>query len=132
MKKSQMRRSRWCGVSALAIVFGLSAAAYADDVSQETGGGFDMLDSMAVEEMDHARGREGTQVDLVNVQSIQDMDATTVGSKFNVGGDMISGPITYEKGSMGHYSGTGIFNNVTGSANAINNAIGISVYISNP
>ena len=97
--------------------------------------GFESLQRMPLEDLEQARGRDGVNVHLeqVNVQSVQDMEAVTVGSSFTVvNGDMMTGPITFEQGSMGHYSGTGIFNSVTGNANAINNAIGISVYIASP
>ncbi|MCH4562323.1 hypothetical protein MKP05_04145 [Halomonas sp. EGI 63088] len=100
-----------------------------------SGSGFEALPSMDLEAMAQARGREGVNVhlDSVNVQSIQDLNAISVGSDFNViNGDMMTGSITFEQGSMGHFSGTGIFNSITGNANAVNNAIGISVYIQNP
>ncbi|XKE45544.1 hypothetical protein LG302_19720 [Halomonas organivorans] len=121
----------------LALGMGVATVAFSmgclSDEGVTAGAGFDTLTGMGTDELDDARGREGVEIDLVNVQSVQDMDARTSGSSFNVtNGDMVSGAITYETGAMGHYSGTGIFNNVTGNANAINNAIGISVYISNP
>lgn len=112
--------------------------AYAGEVGgsiPSSGSGFEALPSMDLEAMEQARGREGVNVhlDSVNVQSVQDMDAISVGSEFNVpNGIMMTGSITFEEGAMGHYSGTGIFNNITGNANAVNNAIGISVYIQNP
>lgn len=126
----------------LATLVGLSTGlggigfAYAGEaVSPEAGGGFEALQSMDLEAMEQERGREGVNVhlDSVNVQSVQDMDAISVGSDFNVtNGNMMTGSITFEEGSMGHYSGTGIFNSITGNANAVNNAIGISIYIQNP
>ncbi|ATJ84781.1 hypothetical protein BEI_3794 [Halomonas beimenensis] len=132
MKRSMTVGLRdWRALGVLVAVSSLSTLGFADEVSQETSQGFAMLDSMAVEELDSTRGKENVFLDRVNVQSIQDMDAATIGSG-NVTGDMVSGAITFEKGALGHYSGTGIFSNVTGNGNAINNAIGISIYISNP
>ncbi|KGE78644.1 hypothetical protein FP66_02635 [Halomonas salina] len=96
--------------------------------------GFGSMQGVSTDVLEQARGRDvNVHLDQVTVQSIQDMDAASFGSSFKVvNGDMVTGNITFEGGSMGHYSGTGIFNSVTGNANAINNAIGISVYVANP
>lgn len=141
--KSVSRRERFRRLLFVTPLIGVSVGlaaigcAYAGEtVSPVAGGGFAALQSsMDLEAMEQARGREGVNVhlDSVQVQSIQDMDAISVGSGFTVtNGNMMSGNITFEQGSMGHYSGTGIFNSITGNANAVNNAIGISVYIQNP
>ncbi|WP_156821530.1 hypothetical protein [Halomonas smyrnensis] len=119
------------------VAFGLTlsgGAMAAEDVGGSALEGFGALKSMGMESLEQTRGRDGANLHLeqVNVQSIQEMKAISSDASFDVGGNMISGNITFESGSMGHYSGTGIFNNVTGNANAINNAIGISVYIANP
>ncbi|MBB3230625.1 hypothetical protein [Halomonas stenophila] len=126
-------------VSLVGLSMGLAGIGYAgaDEAGRgiPASGGFEALQSMDLEAMGQTRGRDGVNVHLerVNVQSVQDMDAITVGSGFNVtNGNMMTGDITFEQGAMGHYSGTGIFNNITGNANAVNNAIGISVYIQNP
>lgn len=135
MKQSMaVRFSRRVALGVGIAAFGVSIVSQGDQGNDPADrAGFDGLSGMAVEELDTARGREGVQLDLVNVQSVQDLDAASFGSSFDVSnGDMVSGAITFESGAMGHYSGTGIFNNVTGNANAINNAIGISIYISNP
>ncbi|RTR05652.1 hypothetical protein [Halomonas nitroreducens] len=135
-----MKMSRWLRVkgrvallgSATILAMTWAGASLAEELQQS---GFDTLQRMAPGEMAQARGRDGVnvQLDQVNVQSVQDMEAVAAGSSFTVvNGDMMTGPITFEQDSMGHYSGTGIFNNVTGNANAINNAIGISVYVSSP
>lgn len=109
------------------------AVGLAAEADPQESAGFASLGAMETDELETARGREGVQFELVNVQSIQDMEATTSGSSFRVrNGDMVTGDITFESGAMGHYSGTGIFNNVTGNANAVNNAIGISIYINSP
>lgn len=136
---SILRLSRFAallvGGGALATMGSVGADAAADGADNSLQGGFAAVQSMDLEAMEQARGRDGTNLHLerVNVQSVQNMDAITVGSSFNVtNGNMETGNITLESGAMGHYSGTGIFNNVTGNANAVNNAIGISVYIQNP
>ncbi|MCK2185024.1 hypothetical protein [Halomonas getboli] len=111
------------------------ATAQAAEMSTQDDAGFGARESMSAETLAQTRGRDGVNVHLeqVQVQSVQDMKAVSSGSSFQViNGDMATGNITFESGSMGHYSGTGIFNSVTGNANAINNAIGISVYIANP
>lgn len=131
-----MKRSvhmKWLVVTGVMVLSGgFLSTVHAEE---KAAGGFAALQSMPTETLDQTRGRDGVNVhlDQVNVQSIQDMQAISAGSSFNVtNGDMSTGNITFESGSMGRYSGTGIFNNVTGNANAVNNAIGISVYISNP
>ncbi len=119
---------------AVGLTFSCGSVA-AEGIGERAPEGFGALESMETESLEQTRGRDGVNLHLeqVNVQSIQDMEAITAGSSFRViNGDMVTGNITFESGSMGHYSGTGIFNNVTGNANAINNAIGISVYIANP
>lgn len=123
------------GVMAGGLMLFVMAAAQAEEATPSDAGGFGRLESLPVRALDQTRGRDGVNVHLeqVQVQSVQEMEAISAGSSFQViNGDMATGNITFESGSMGHYSGTGIFNNVTGNANAINNAIGISVYIANP
>lgn len=123
---------KWLVAGIVALSAGLVSSVQAEERVSE---GFGALESMPSETLEQTRGRDGVNVHLdnVSVQSVQDMEAISAGSRFQViNGDMATGNITFESGSMGHYSGTGIFNNVTGNANAINNAVGISVYISNP
>ncbi|MBB3141750.1 hypothetical protein [Halomonas organivorans] len=130
MKRSE--HTKWLVIGIMVFSASLVSTAQAEETSGE---GFGALEAMPTESMEQTRGRDGVNLHLerVNVQSVQDMDAITAGSSFQVlNGDMATGNITFERGSMGHYNGTGIFNSVTGNANAINNAIGISVYISNP
>ncbi|MFG6176320.1 hypothetical protein ACGTN6_03655 [Halomonas sp. THAF12] len=130
MKRSE--HTKWFAVGVMVLSASLLSTAHAEEAPGE---GFGALEVMPTESLEQTRGRDGVNIHLerVNVQSVQDMDAITAGSSFQVlNGDMATGNITFESGSMGHYSGTGIFNSVTGNANAINNAIGISVYISNP
>lgn len=132
MYRSLLGKGRFVMLGSAAALVTWTGVCLAEEMPET---GFDTLQRMPLEDLDQARGRDGVNVhlDQVNVQSLQDMEAVAAGSSFTVvNGDMMTGPITYENGSMGHYSGTGIFNNVTGNANAINNAIGISVYISSP
>ncbi|WP_300272706.1 hypothetical protein [Halomonas sp.] len=66
-------------------------------------------------------------------QSIQNMQAIVSDIQISVvNGDMVSGNIRFDNNAMGNYSGTGIFSAVTGHGNAINNAVGISVFMSSP
>lgn len=134
--RERFRRRLLVALTGLTVgLVGIGYACADTAVPPEPGGGFAAMQSMDIEAMEQARGREGVNVhlDSVRVQSIQKLNAISVGSDFNVvNGDMMTGNITFEQGALGHYSGTGIFNSVTGNANAINNAIGISVYIANP
>lgn len=94
--------------------------------------GFAAMERLDLASMENARGREGPQVVNINtVKSVQKMKASVNDASFNVGGDMVSGNITFGPESLGSYSGTGIFSAVTGNGNSINNAVGISVFIAN-
>ena len=120
---------QWFAAGAIILSAGMASSLQADDARMADG--FGSMQEVSTDVLEQARGRDvNVHLDQVTVQSIQDMQAISAGSSFN--GDMVTGNITFEGGSMGHYSGTGIFNNVTGNANAINNAIGISVYVANP
>ncbi|WP_146613000.1 hypothetical protein [Halomonas sp. SL1] len=123
---------QWLAAGAIILSAGMASSLQADDARMTDG--FGSMQEVSADVLEQARGRDvNVHLDQVTVQSIQDMQAISAGSSFKVvNGDMVTGNITFEGGSMGHYSGTGIFNNVTGNANAINNAIGISVYIANP
>ena len=92
--------------------------------------GFDDHNSLAMEEMQEARGREG--INLTNVQSIQNIDTSVEKTQFNVGGDVVTGSVNIEADSLNSFSGAGVFNITTGNANAVSGAVGISVYIVNP
>lgn len=94
--------------------------------------GFAAMQRMDIEEMDMARAREGEAIVNFNtVKSVQNMEALVTDSSFNIGGNMVSGNISFASDALGSYSGTGIFSAVTGNGNSINNAVGISVFIAN-
>ncbi|KPQ25855.1 MAG: hypothetical protein HLUCCA13_02025 [Halomonas sp. HL-48] len=94
--------------------------------------GFEAMQRMDIEEMDRARAREGEAIVNFNtVKSIQNMKASVTDTSFNIGGNMVSGNISFASDALGSYSGTGIFSAVTGNGNSINNAVGISVFIAN-
>ncbi|MDI5986877.1 hypothetical protein QLQ85_18980 [Halomonas sp. M4R5S39] len=116
--------------SVLLLTLGMSSAGMADDGMAQPQG-FAALESLDLQEMEEARGREGTIIHLNTVQSVQNMKATVTDSSFNVvNGNMVSGNINFDTNALGSYSGTGIFSAVTGHGNSINNAVGISVFIS--
>lgn len=130
-------RRRYTVVLSL-VLLGLSLAAptYASDIgTADTGAakqGFAALEGMRPEEMQNARGSGGGVGwgnDNVNVQSIQEMDASVSNVSFTVGGDIITGDISLDSEAIGNYHGVGIFNLITGNANAVNSAVGISIYI---
>jgi hypothetical protein len=109
----------------------LVPSAQADEPhSAQAADSFAARENLSIEEMAATRGREGSRMHFTNVQSIQEMQATVTDSRFQIGrGDMVSGNISFGADALGSYSGTGIFNAVTGNGNAINNAVGISVFI---
>lgn len=109
---------------------GMSPLSYADAPPSSSSSGFDESNSLDMEEMQQARGREG--INLTNVQSIQNIDTSVDTTTFNVSGDVVTGNVNIQPGSLSSYSGVGVFNITTGNANAVSGAVGISVYIANP
>src|SRR5690554_491091 len=123
---------RWAVATLMASV-ALSAATplMADGQGGEPVGGFAALEQLVPESMASTRGREGTVMHFKTAQSIQNMQAIVSDTQVSVvNGDMVSGNIRFDANAMGNYSGTGVFSAVTGHGNAINNAVGISVFIS--
>ncbi|MFT6914249.1 MAG: hypothetical protein ACJAWL_000537 [Motiliproteus sp.] len=89
--------------------------------------GFDALDTIATDALSSLQGRDN----LTNVQSIQELDATVSNSSFNA--DTINtGAITIEQHALDNFEGVGMFNIFTGNNNAVNSAVGISIYITEP
>ncbi|PMR69459.1 hypothetical protein [Halomonas heilongjiangensis] len=110
---------------------GMSSVGVADSGTAPSSG-FAAMESLDLQEMEAARGREGAIIHFNTVKSVQNMSATVTDSSFNVvNGNMVSGNINFDSNALGRYSGTGIFSAVTGHGNSINNAVGISVFISN-
>ncbi|MEQ6888799.1 hypothetical protein ABE957_08965 [Halomonas sp. CS7] len=105
-------------------------AGFGGDVSESLTGGFAAMEQLDLTAMDQARAREGQRIVNINtVKSVQKMKASVNDTSFDIGGNMVSGNITFAPEALGSYSGTGIFSAVTGSGNSINNAVGISVFI---
>ncbi|TLF52073.1 hypothetical protein FEI13_05955 [Halomonas urmiana] len=93
--------------------------------------GFAAMEQLDLTTMEQARAREGQRIINVNtVKSVQKMKASVNDTSFDIGGNMVSGNITFAPEALGSYNGTGIFSAVTGNGNSINNAVGISVFIS--
>ncbi len=86
--------------------------------------GFAALDSIASDDLADLTGRDN----LTNVQSIQELDATVSNSSFNAD-TIMSGAITIEQHALDNFEGVGVFNIFTGNNNAVDAAVGISVYI---
>lgn len=109
-----------------------ASQAWADDRHASQAEGFTAMERMDLEEMGSARAREGEAIiNLNTVKSVQNMKASVTDTSFDIGGDMVSGNISFASDALGSYSGTGIFSAVTGNGNSINNAVGISVFIAN-
>lgn len=86
--------------------------------------GFAALDVIEADALASLSGRDN----LTNVQSIQELDATVSNSSFNA--DTINtGAITIEQHALDHFEGVGMFNIFTGNNNAVDSAVGISVYL---
>ncbi|NWN83483.1 MAG: hypothetical protein HLX48_10930 [Halomonas sp.] len=94
--------------------------------------GFAAMEHLDLATMEQTRAREGQRVVNVNtVKSVQKMTSSVSDTSFDIGGNMVSGNITFTPEALGSYSGTGIFSAVTGNGNSINSAVGISVFIAN-
>lgn len=123
--------------STMAITFSVvlllwASQSQAEDRHLPQAEGFAAMESMDLAEMDKTRAREGDAiVNLTTVKSVQNMKASVTDTSFDIGGDMVSGNISFAPDALGSYSGTGIFSAVTGNGNSINNAVGISVFIAN-
>ena len=106
----------------LIISISLSHKASAD--TQIEPSGFAALDVLETQDLAELSGRDN----LTNVQSIQELDATVSNSTFTVG-TMVTGAITIEQHALDHFAGVGLFNIFTGNNNAVNSAVGISIYV---
>ncbi|HSH47995.1 MAG TPA: hypothetical protein VK991_05365 [Halomonas sp.] len=125
------RKRMTVAFSALLIIWGMSLS-QADENHVQQAEGFAALERMDLQALEQARAREGEMiVNFNSVKSVQKMKATVTDTSFDVGGDMVSGNISFAPDALGNFSGTGIFSAVTGNGNSINNAVGISVFISN-
>ncbi len=88
--------------------------------------GFDALHHMDASELETISGREGFR-DLVNVQSIQNMNAVAKGASFTAD-SIVSGNISIEANAMDRVSGIMLMNLMTGHANAVSTGVSISIY----
>jgi len=126
-KGSFAKAPLWMGI-ALALVVGQSGA---QQPGEETGSlpAPDELNALNVIESDQLAGLSGrdSHSNLTNVQSIQELDASVSNSAYNVD-TMVTGAITIEPNSLNHYSG--IVNIMTGNNNAVDAAMGVSIYLS--
>lgn len=88
--------------------------------------GFATLETLEDQELAHSYGREGG-FNLVNVQSIQHLDAAVTGASFTAG-TIVSGNVVIENRALDNFSGIGLFNIMTGHSNAVSTGVNISVY----
>ncbi|MFQ3788640.1 hypothetical protein [Halomonas sp. A29] len=108
------------------LAVGLSLASPLLMAGDEITTGFEALHHMEVSELEGVTGREGFR-DLVNVQSIQNMEAAAKGASFTAG-TIVSGNITIEANAMDRVSGITLMNLMTGHANAVSTGVSISIY----
>lgn len=106
----------------IAFTLAISQAVNAD--TQPDTLGFDSLETIDGGALSGLNGRDV----LTNVQSIQELKATVSNSAFNAD-TIISGAITIEQHALDHFEGVGMFNLFTGNNNAVDSAVGISVYL---
>lgn len=88
--------------------------------------GFAALETLEQEELAHLYGREGG-FNLVNIQSIQHLDAAVTGASFTAG-SIVSGNVVIENRALDNFSGIGLFNINTGHSNAVSTGVNISIY----
>lgn len=105
-------------------MMGVAASVSAEPIIEVSG--FDSLNSIDPQELEQLRGREGFK-NLVNVQSIQNMESVVSGASFTAG-TIVSGGITVEAQALDNFSGVGLFNMMTGNSNAVAMGVNISVY----
>ncbi|WP_148252377.1 hypothetical protein [Aidingimonas lacisalsi] len=99
----------------------------AEELPSSTARGFDTVEKIDGDILETLRGKEGF-VNLTNVQSIQNLDASVSHSSFYA--DTIrSGAITIEAQALENFGGIGLFNLVTGNNNAVNSGVGVSIYM---
>ncbi|MBA2777856.1 hypothetical protein [Billgrantia kenyensis] len=88
--------------------------------------GFDDYQRVEVGELEAIHGREGFK-NLINVQSIQNLESAATGASFTAG-TIISGNINIEANAMDRISGITLMNLMTGHANAVSTGVSISIY----
>ncbi|MCE8035216.1 MAG: hypothetical protein LPK20_18320 [Halomonas sp.] len=119
-----MKRFEWMVCAALAVGVGLAGPLA---VAEEgVTAGFDLHQRIEVSELESVTGKEGFR-DLVNVQSIQNMEAVATGASFTAD-TIVSGNITIEANAMDRISGITLMNLMTGHANAVSTGVSISIY----
>ncbi|SDL57638.1 hypothetical protein SAMN05192555_105178 [Franzmannia pantelleriensis] len=94
--------------------------------TEQTNEGFAALEMIDDQELADLHGREGG-FNLVNVQSIQHLDAAVTGASFTAG-SIVSGNVVIENRALDNFSGIGLFNINTGHSNAVSTGVNISIY----
>jgi hypothetical protein len=105
-------------VIAALLAFGNCRAA--EPVAGEDFAGLSVIEN---DNLDTLRGRDGDT--SITVSSNQTLEAMITGSEFNAG-TVNSGGVSFGEGSIGTFSGIGLFNIVTGNNNAVDTALGVS------
>ena len=110
----------------VALVVGLSLASPLMMAEDDVTKGFDAFHRIEASELQDVTGREGFR-DLINVQSIQSLEAAAKGASFTAG-TIVSGSINVEANAMDNVSGITLMNLMTGHANAVSTGVSISIY----
>ncbi|PAU77365.1 hypothetical protein [Halomonas salipaludis] len=113
-------------LGAALLVTGVWALADGTPAIAPSSDGFAAFETLEEQELDHLYGREGG-FNLVNVQSIQHLDAAVTGASFTAG-TIVSGNVVIENRALDNFSGIGLFNIMTGHSNAVSTGVNISVY----
>lgn len=112
----------------LMLTLGASLPALADGQATQPLG-FSAMESVDHDVLQETRGKDSRITHFTNVQSIQEMQASVSDTSFDVGGNIVSGNISFDANALGRYSGTGIFSAITGNGNSVTNAVGITVFV---
>ncbi|RDE19088.1 hypothetical protein DV711_15980 [Motiliproteus coralliicola] len=123
MDKQLFQTPNRLGSALLLMIAVVIQPVYAENLDQSVG----FEDSARIDDSELAslNGRDN----LTNVQSIQELDATVSNSSFTAE-TIMSGAITIEQHALDNFEGVGMFNIFTGNNNAVNSAVGISIYLS--
>lgn len=108
-------------------LFAATAGQAAADDQPIVADGFEAASVIETDRLAEYSGRNAN-TNLTNVQSIQDLEASVSNSSFNVD-TMTTGAITIEQHALENFSGIGLFNILTGNNNAVDAAVGVSIYI---
>lgn len=111
-------------IDAMAVDFSFTNPDKASTETQADPWGTPTKEAMETDDLSEVTGRDN----LTNVQSIQELEATVSNGSFTAD-TITTGAITIEQHALDNFEGVGLFNIFTGHNNAVNSAVGISIYL---